>query len=105
MTCLKERTKNLTGKPYLNPKTTEDLKEVFREGNHTPPEPLIEVAKNPTDENIKNWFELVKKKNQFIARLHKKMSDYLKKTNNRENLIHKCNIKKTNDTLKKSRSC
>ena len=49
-------------KPYLNPQTTDDLREVFREGNHTPPTPLLEVAKNPTDENIKNWFELVKRK-------------------------------------------
>ena len=65
---------------YLNPKTTDDLKEVFREGDYTPPTPLLEVANNPTDENIKNWFKLIKKKNQFMAKLSNKMSDYLKRT-------------------------
>ena len=65
--------------PYLNPKTTEDLREVFREGEHTPPSPLLEVARNPTEENIKNWFALVKTKNRFLSRLNQKMSDYLKK--------------------------
>lgn len=65
---------------YLNPKTTEDLKEVFREGNHTPPTPLLEVAKNPTDKNIKNWFEFIDRKNKFMARLNQKMSEYLEKT-------------------------
>ena len=68
--------------PYLNPKTTDDLREIFREGDHTPPMPLLEVAKNPTDENIKNWFELVKRKNQFLTRLNQKMSDYLRRKNN-----------------------
>ena len=66
--------------PYLNPKTKKDLKELFREGNHTPPTPLLEVAKNPTDENIKNWFRVVKKKNQFLSRLQQRMSEYLRKS-------------------------
>lgn len=64
---------------YLNPKTTEDFKEVFREGDYTPPTPLLEVAKNPSDENIKNWFAVVKKKNEFLAKINIRMGEYLKK--------------------------
>ncbi|MBT4761930.1 MAG: hypothetical protein HOO06_09560 [Bdellovibrionaceae bacterium] len=65
---------------YINPKTTSDLKEVFREGKHTPPAPLLEAAQNPTDENIKNWFAVVKRKNQLMSRLNKRMAEYLKKS-------------------------
>ena len=62
---------------YLNPQTMDDLREVFREGNHIPPTPLLEVTMNPTDKNIKNWLELVRRKNQFFTRLNQKMADYL----------------------------
>lgn len=64
---------------YINPKTKDDLKEVFREGDHTPPTPLLEVAKNPTDQNIKNWFKTIETKNRIMAKVNKRLSEYLKK--------------------------
>ena len=64
---------------YLNPKSKDDLKEVFREGNYTPPAPLLEVAQNPTDENIKRWFAVVKRKNELLSRVNSRMAEYLNK--------------------------
>lgn len=62
-------------KTYLDPKN----KEFFREGDYTPPEPFMELARNPSDENIKNWFELTKKKNELARRLDMRMREYLAK--------------------------
>ena len=64
---------------YLNPKTKEDLKEIFREGDYVPPTPLLEVAQNPTHKNIENWLEVIRRKNELMSRLHKKMSIYIEK--------------------------
>ena len=60
-------------KEYLDPKN----KEFFKEGDYTPPEPFMEVARNPTNENIKNWFELMQKKNEIQTRLQKRMAEYM----------------------------
>ena len=57
---------------YKNPSN----KEFFQEGNHSPPAPIMELARNPSDENIKNWFELVEMKNQLMARLQKRIKEY-----------------------------
>ena len=65
--------------PYLNPQSPKDLEELFREGDYTPPKPLLELANNPTDENIKNWFRLIEKRNHFLNQLNLRMSEYLKK--------------------------
>ena len=62
-------------KRQLDPKNDE----FFQEGDHKPPKALMELARNPTDENIKNWFKLVKKKNDLMARLQSRLSDYLVK--------------------------
>lgn len=62
-------------KTYLDPKN----KEFFREGDYTPPEPFMEIARNPTDENIKNWFEFMKKKNELARRLDDRVREYLVK--------------------------
>jgi len=62
-------------KTYLDPKN----KEFFREGDYTPPEPFMEVARNPTDENIKQWFELMKKKNDLQTKLQTRMQEYMTK--------------------------
>ena len=62
----------------LNPKTKEDLKEVFREGNYAPPAPLLELAQNPTRENIKNWLAVGDKKNEIMSRVQAKIAEYLK---------------------------
>ncbi len=60
-------------KTYLDPKN----KEFFKEGDYTPPEPFMEIARNPSDENIKNWFEFQKRKNELSARLQARMQEYL----------------------------
>ena len=62
-------------KTYLDPKN----KEFFKEGDYTPPEPFMEIARNPSDENIKQWFEFMKKKNELSHRLEIKMQEYLAK--------------------------
>lgn len=62
-------------KAYLDPKN----KEFFKEGDYTPPEPFMEVARNPTDENIKQWFELMQKKNELQTRLQARMQEYMAK--------------------------
>lgn len=64
-------------KTYLDPKN----KEFFKEGDYTPPEPFMEVARNPTDENIKQWFELMEKKNELQTRLQARMQEYMAKNN------------------------
>ncbi len=63
-------------KNYLDPKN----KEFFKEGDYTPPEPFMEIARDPSDENLKNWFEFMKKKNELAARLQSRMQEYLSKT-------------------------
>lgn len=62
-------------KTYLDPKN----KEFFKEGDYTPPEPFMEVAKEPSDENIKNWLQFIKTKNEVAARLESRMQEYLSK--------------------------
>ncbi len=62
-------------KTYLDPKN----KEFFKEGDYTPPEPFMEVARNPSDENIKQWFELMAKKNDLQTRLQARMQEYMVK--------------------------
>lgn len=62
-------------KTYLDPKN----KEFFKEGDYTPPEPFMEIARDPSDENIKNWFEFQKRKNELSARLQARMQEYLAK--------------------------
>lgn len=64
-------------KTYLDPKN----KEFFKEGDYTPPEPFMEVARNPTDENIKQWLDLMKKKNELQATLQTRMQEYMAKNN------------------------
>jgi thiol-disulfide isomerase/thioredoxin len=62
-------------KTFLDPKN----KEFFKEGDYTPPEPFMEVARNPTDDNIKQWFELMKKKNDLQTKLQERMAEYMAK--------------------------
>lgn len=70
-------------KAYLDPKN----KEFFKEGDYTPPEPFMEVARNPTDENIKQWFELMKKKNELQTKLQIRMQEYIAKNNTPNNIL------------------
>ncbi|MFK7823631.1 MAG: TlpA family protein disulfide reductase [Oligoflexales bacterium] len=58
---------------YLDPKNDE----FFEEGDYKPPKPFMEVARNPSDENIKNWFALIEAKNKLMSRLQANLSRYL----------------------------
>lgn len=60
---------------YLNPKN----KEFFKEGDYSPPEPFMELVRNPTDENLKMWFAYVERKNELALRLQQRMNEYLAK--------------------------
>ena len=51
-------------------------KEFFREGDYTPPEPFMELVRNPTDNNIRMWFAYMDKKNQLAQRLSQRMEEY-----------------------------
>jgi len=60
---------------YLDPKN----KEFFREGDYTPPEPFMELVRNPSDENLKMWFSYVDRKNELAGKLQERMTEYLAK--------------------------
>lgn len=63
-------------KKQLDPKNDE----FFKEGDHTPPAAFMELARNPTDQNITNWFKLMEKKNELSTRLSQRIQQYLSKT-------------------------
>lgn len=60
---------------YLDPGN----KEFFKEGDYVPPEPFLELIRNPSDYNIKMWFQYQDKKNELSSRLEAKMKDYATK--------------------------
>ena len=49
---------------YLDPNN----KDFFREGDYTPPEPFMELVRNPTDQNIRMWFAYMDRKNELASR-------------------------------------
>jgi glutaredoxin len=57
---------------YLSPQHDE----FFREGDYTPPAPFLEIARNPSDENIENWFRYIELKNQTLRRLQARLSEF-----------------------------
>ncbi len=67
---------NFDWKKQLDPKNDE----FFKEGDYTPPAAFMELARNPTDQNINNWFKLMEKKNELQTRLSQRMQQYLSKT-------------------------
>lgn len=59
-------------KPYMDPQTNE----FFKEGEYTPPEPFMELVRNPTDESIQNWFKLIELKNKLSQRMRDRIDEY-----------------------------
>lgn len=59
-------------KKYLDPKNDE----FFREGDYLPPAPFMEIARNPSDENIANWFHYLEVKNAITHRLQERLETY-----------------------------
>ncbi len=64
-------------KKHLDPNS----KDFFKEGDYTPPEPFMELVRNPTDENIKNWFAMIEKKNELTSRMMERIQEYVAKDN------------------------
>lgn len=58
---------------YLDPSNDE----FFKEGDYTPPKPFMEVARNPSNENLKNWFEYIQAKNDISKRLQTRMIEFV----------------------------
>lgn len=59
-------------KAYLDPKN----EEFFREGDYLPPAPFMEVARQPTPENLKNWFQYIDARHELLSRLQTKLNEY-----------------------------
>lgn len=62
-------------RPFLDAKN----KEFFREGDYTPPEPFMEIVRNPSDANLRMWFSYIERKNALTQRLAERMDEYVKK--------------------------
>lgn len=67
-----EQEKTFPWDTYLDPRN----KEFFKEGDYTPPEAFMEVVRNPTDQNLKNWVSYIQKKNELMRRFQKRLEDY-----------------------------
>ena len=57
---------------YLSPNNDE----FFKEGDYTPPAPFMEIARNPTDDNIEHWFSYLQTKNELLHRLQEKLTEF-----------------------------
>lgn len=68
---------------YLDPKN----EEFFREGEYLPPAPFMEIARNPSDDNIALWFQYVEEKNKLLRRLQEKLTDYAKQHQENPNAL------------------
>ncbi len=71
-----KKAKKFDWQTYSSPKNDE----FFKEGDYTPPKPFMELARNPTDENIKRWFEMIETKNMLMENLQNRMAEYLQKS-------------------------
>ena len=57
---------------YLSPSNDE----FFKEGDYTPPAPFMEIARNPSDENIENWFRYLETKNELLRNLQARLTQF-----------------------------
>lgn len=53
--------------------------EFFKEGDYTPPEAFMKIARDPSDSNLQNWFKYIALKNTLSDRLEKRMTEYIQK--------------------------
>ena len=91
---VKEKTK-FNWKKYQDPNS----KDFFKEGNYSPPEAFVELVKNPTDENIKNWFSYIELKNRLSNRLQKRLKIYAQKNSTALNDKEKISFSKVTSDL------
>ena len=68
-------TKGFAWDKYLSP-AHDDF---FREGDYTPPAPFVEIARNPTDENIERWYRYIELKNDVLKRLQARLGEFAQK--------------------------
>lgn len=68
-------TKGFAWDKYLSP-AHDDF---FREGDYTPPAPFVEIARNPTDENIERWYRYIELKNDVLKRLQTRLGEFAQK--------------------------
>ncbi|MFK7827881.1 MAG: TlpA family protein disulfide reductase [Oligoflexales bacterium] len=85
---------------YIDPKNDE----FFEEGDYKPPKPFMEVARNPSDENIKNWFAVIEAKNKLMSRLQVNLSQYLAENKLKLKDVEKEAIQKEINELPKTTS-
>lgn len=62
-------------RPFLDAKN----KEFFREGDYTPPEPFMEIMRDPSDANLHMWFAYIERKNALTQRLAARMDEYVRR--------------------------
>jgi hypothetical protein len=67
--------KGFAWEKYLNP-AHDDF---FREGDYTPPAPFVEIARNPTDENIERWYRYIELKNNTLHHLQERLTEFAQK--------------------------
>ncbi len=84
--------KKFSWKEHLNPNN----EEFYKEGNHRPPAPFVEVAKNPTDKNISMWLKYLEMKNKLASRLQNRISEYVQKNNKVPIEVNLKEVKKVN---------
>lgn len=48
----------------------------FREGDYVPPAAFMEVARDPSDQNIRMWHAYIGRKNELAARLQRRLQEY-----------------------------
>jgi thiol-disulfide isomerase/thioredoxin len=77
-------------KKHLDPQNPE----FFKEGDHVPPEPFMEIVRNPSDENLKLWFQYIDKKNELMSTLQIRMAQFLEKEGKSLEPIVKESLKK-----------
>jgi len=68
-------TERFDWRPFLDAKN----KEFFREGDYTPPEPFMEIMRDPSDANLRMWFAYIERKNELTQRLAARMDDYVRR--------------------------
>ena len=85
---------------YKDPKNDE----FFEEGDYKPPKPFMEVARNPSDENIKNWFAIIEAKNTLMNRLQTKLAEYISQNHNKLTVEEKEEIQNEINKLQGTRN-
>jgi len=91
-----QKEKTFDWKKYQSPSNPE----FFKEGNYIPPEPFMEIVRDPSDDNIKNWFQYIELKNKLATRLQKRLKDYTLRNTLKLDALEKESILRASKSLK-----